>query len=492
MRGIAPESTYLFKDTLIRDAAYEALLKSRRKELHRQVADTIQKHFTSLVEAHPEVLARHWSEAGETEAAMAQWSKAGQTFQARHAFREALESYQQVVALLNLSPASPERDLREVELTQSVVWMLQVTRGYSAPETIEATERSAALAEKVGNLKQLVNWMVSRYVALYVADDLTAADALADQAFELGLREGSPASLGGAHLVQMFTRAAYRDDLTGVEQHFAEWLKFFEDPELRQYPGALVAPFGTAIINAFFMGRADAARAREAQLMAAVKGGNPYDQAFAKTYASGLRLWLREYEQAEALAAQALELSEKNQFPLVAANSRCNLGDARAQLGRGTEGIALIRQGIAGLLEIGSHLGLTFVTSRLAAAQARDGAIVDALETLEQVLQENPDECSALTLRGELRYKQGQDEQAEADLRQALGLARKIGAKALELRATMSLARLLSGQGRRDEARSMLAEIYGWFTEGFEIATGLGRMAHDAHWTSDIVLSKVA
>ncbi len=470
VRGIPPEATYLFKHALIRDAAYEALLKSRRRELHRQVADTIQKQFTPLAEAHPEVLARHWTEAGETEVAIAQWLKAGQAFQARHAFREALESYQQAVALVKLLPASAERDLRDVELRQSVVWMLQVTKGYSAPETIEATESSAALAEKLGNLKQVVNWIISKFVALYVVGDFPAADALADQAFELGLREGSPASLGGAHMAQMFMRSAYREDLAGVERHFAEWLKYFEDPELRQYPGALVAPFGIAIMNAFLIGRPAEARAREAQLMAAVEGGNPYDQAFARDYASGLRLWLREYEEAKALAAQALDLAEKNQFPLVMANSRCNLGDALAQLGRGSEGIALIRQGLAGLLEVGSRLDLTSVTWRLAEAQARAGAIADALETLEEVLQNNPRHPCALALRAELRHKQGQAELAEADLRQALALAREFGAKALELRAAMSFARLFSNRGRREEARSMLAQIYSWFTEGLDTA----------------------
>jgi len=470
VRGIAPEATYRFKHALIHDAAYEALLKSRRRELHRQVAETIRVRFVPLAQAHPEVLARHCTAAGQTEAAMEEWSKAGQAFQARHAFKEALESYQQVVELLNLLSPSPERDLREVELTRSVVWMLQVTKGYAAPETTQAIERSAALAEKLGNLKQLVNWMISRYVALYVAGDLPAADALADQAFELGLREGSPVSLGGAHMVQMFTRATYREDLAGVEQHFIQWLKVFEDPELRQYPGALVAPFGTAIVNAFPIGRADTARAREARLMAAVQAGNPYDQAFARTYASSLRQWLREYEAAEVLAAQALELSEKNHFPLVAANSRCSLGVARAHLGRGSEGIALIRQGIADLREMGSHLDLTLVTSRLAAAQAQTGAIAEALETLEQVLQENPRQCSALTLRGNLRCRQGQDGAGEADLRQALDLARKAGALALELRAAMSLARFLSDRARRAQGCSILAQIYDKFTEGFDTA----------------------
>ena len=126
------------------------------------------------------------------------------------------------------------------------------------------------------------------------------------------------------------------------------------------------------------------------------------------------------------------------------------------------------------MLEIGSRVGICDWTAWLAAAQEREGAIVDALETVEQALQANPDEPEyrpeALRIRGELRLKQGQTEQAEAGFREAIALAQKMGAKAWELRATMSLADMLAKHGRRDEARSMLAEIYGWFTEGFDTA----------------------
>ena len=100
VRGIAPDATYQFKHALIRDAAYEALLKSRRKELHRIVAHTIDEKFPALKETHPEVLARHWTEAGETEPAIVEWSQAGKAAEARNAFAEALESYRQALALL--------------------------------------------------------------------------------------------------------------------------------------------------------------------------------------------------------------------------------------------------------------------------------------------------------------------------------------------------------------------------------------------------------
>jgi tetratricopeptide (TPR) repeat protein len=108
-------------------------------------------------------------------------------------------------------------------------------------------------------------------------------------------------------------------------------------------------------------------------------------------------------------------------------------------------------------------LNIPSAIASLAEAQERENAIVEALATFEQALQANPDQFAGrpemLRLRGELRLKQGQTELAEADFHESIALAQKIGAKAWELRATMSLARLLNEQGRRDEARAMLADI---------------------------------
>jgi predicted ATPase len=129
VRGIAPEATYQFKHALIRDAAYEALLKSRRKELHRQVASIVEDRFPVLKETHSELLARHWAEADETERAIAEWERAGKTAEGRSAFREAVENYQQSLALLIQLPESSERDLREIAIRQAAYRML--THHYS-------------------------------------------------------------------------------------------------------------------------------------------------------------------------------------------------------------------------------------------------------------------------------------------------------------------------------------------------------------------------
>jgi hypothetical protein len=171
-------------------------------------------------------------------------------------------------------------------------------------------------------------------------------------------------------------------------------------------------------------------------------------------------------------AAVAVAVCDEHGFSDIGELARGFLGCARAQLGRAGEGVALIRQGVAGQVRHGLRVGITEGLTRLAEAQALAGAIPDALATIEDALTTNPEERAfrpaSLTCRGELRLALDQSELAAADFREAIALAQTMRAKALELRATMRLARLLRDTGRCDEARTMLAAIYSWFTEGFD------------------------
>jgi class 3 adenylate cyclase/tetratricopeptide (TPR) repeat protein len=474
VRGIAPEATYQFKHALIRDAAYEALLKSRRKELHLIVARTINDNFLSLKETHPEVLARHWTEAGEIDLAIAGWTSAGKAAESRNAFAEALESYQQAVALSRLLPASNERDLRELELRQLALIMLRITKGFSTPEVFEAVEHAVALAKNSGNVPQLADWVMSRCLPAFIAGDLPAAPLFCDQALELALQEGAPLRLANVYTNQILARY-WSGHLAGAEEHFKAGLEFFDDSDFRQSPrGGAVVAFGTGSLIAWALGRADVARERAAWMLGAAHDNKPQNVAFSGQCIASLEICLREYESAERSAVQALTLAEQHQFSFFVSLSRCILGHARAQLGRTREGIGLIREGMAGLAESGSRLGISRQSIWLAMAQEQEGSIAAARESLEQALQANPEELlyrpEALRLRGELHLKTGEDQLAEINFREAITSAQSIGAKAWELRATTSLARVLAKQGRRDEARTMLAEIYGWFTEGFDTA----------------------
>jgi tetratricopeptide (TPR) repeat protein len=472
--GIAPDATYLFKHALIRDAAYEALLKSRRKQLHRLVASTIDEKFPALKEAHPEVLARHWTEAGELEPAIAEWTRAGKAAETRNAFIEAQESLRQALTLLNLFPESRERDVRELELRLSLRNMIHMTRGWAAAEAAEAAERIGLLAQRSGDLRQLVVPMTGRCFQALIVGALSNAAALADEALELARREGNPTELAVLHLQQLMVHF-YRGDLAGAEGYFTTGLKFFDDPGFRQIPtGSAIAAFGYASWTAWMLGRADVARERLAKMRLAVNPANPHDLAWSDTREADLLVLMREHEGAEASAARALELCEKHLFPSDAALSRCALGHARAELGRVADGIALIRQGIDTWVQIGQRIKVSLYITSLAGAQLRAGAIGDAFETVEQALNFNPEELvyhpETLRIRGEVRLKQGDLQLAEADFRESISMARSMGAKAWELRTMMNLARLLASQGSQDEAHAMLTDINNWFTEGFDTA----------------------
>jgi hypothetical protein len=180
--------------------------------------------FPVMAETQPEVIARHWTEAGAAEPALAAWKKAADAMYARRAFREAGDNYQRALEMLGTLPKSTGRDTRELELAGALAKVLMVTRGYSAPEAAQATARAHALAEKSGNLAQLIQQLtLARGVALGAGDHRGAA-ALADQISDLARREGSPVSVVFGHTSQLQVRF-YLSDFAGVEEHFAHLMR---------------------------------------------------------------------------------------------------------------------------------------------------------------------------------------------------------------------------------------------------------------------------
>jgi len=472
-RGIPPEASYTFKHALIQDTAYEALLKSRRRELHRRVARSLTEQFPATADAEPEALARHWTEAGEVEPAIAAWRKSGDAAVERRAFREAEQAYRQALEILKALPESAERDARELELISPFVRVLQVTRGYGAPEAAEAASRTRALAEKTHNLPGVVLHLFGMWAAVVTTGDLIAAGALADQLLDLARREGSSPNIGVAHIAQVLSRC-WRADLNGAEEHFVRGAPFFEFAWSR-FPGVAALLFSNAGLAAWMLGRADVARKRSSDAIAvAHRIDSPFELATAQYLAAWLQIHLRTPAQAETSAAQSLSLAEEYGFPQVAAFARITLGRAQAGLGHPSEGIAQISRGLSELAKTDTRNTMTQLLSWLAEAQAFNGATTEALATIEEALNANPEELSwrpdALKVRGGLRLKVGQIEMAEVDFREAIELAKKTGAKAWEIRAAMGLVQIVKARGDIAAARELLAPLYASFTEGFDTA----------------------
>jgi class 3 adenylate cyclase/tetratricopeptide (TPR) repeat protein len=472
-RGSPPDAEYTFKHALVQDAAYSTLLRSRRLTLHTRIVTILEGHFPETVATQPALLARHCAKAGLAGKAVAYWRKAGQQAMARSATMEAEENYRQGLAMLNTLPESSERDTRELELRNALVRVLQQTKGYSAPQTVETGARVRVLAEKVGDVSHLVRQATRTWGALLTTGDYAGAAAIADHILDLARRQGQDTEhLALAHYVQV-QRRFYSGDLIGAEEQFARLSELIQTFGLRQATGITPITIGVTGLGAWILGRADSARERIARAMAFAKDSNqPYDLAMALLFEGYLHRFQREPLQVEAVGAQLLSLSEEYGFAYACDLARGLIGWARAQLGRTAEGVSLIRQALAGFEKSGARVGNTDVLTRLAEAQVLDGATNEALDTIDLALKENAEELvfrpNALRYRGKLWLKVGQSELAEADFLDAITVAQRMSAKAWELRATMSMARLWRDQGKRQQAHDLLAPVYGSFTEGFD------------------------
>jgi class 3 adenylate cyclase/tetratricopeptide (TPR) repeat protein len=466
------DTQYIFKHALTQEVSHNSVLLVRRRQLHERIGGAIEAVFADNLEDHLAELAHHYSRSANRAKALEFLHRAGEQAIRRASYSEAESYFAAALEVVLSMPESPERDAHELRVYRSFAIAVVPIKGVGAPELVEMNLRARALAEKTGNLPELVQQLQLATSYAMARGDYFSGAALADQAVEVAQREGSPISLGLAHFASTYARL-FQGDFVAVEGHFERGRAFLEAPSFLQAE-ALTAvvngSFNFASVNAWITGHADAARERVERIDRTQR--NPYVTAAAQIMTADLHAMLREFPRAEALALEALASCEEQGFPEAAISARRVLGLAQAELGRTTEGVALLRQALAGGIERGSLHHITRTLTYLAEAQALDGAIADALGTIDDALRANPQELflrpETLRVRGELRLGQGDSQLAEADFREAIALAQKLSAKAWELRAATSLARLLRQQDRIEEARRLLSEIYNWFTEGFD------------------------
>ena len=332
VRGIPPDASYIFKHALIRDAAYETLRKSRRRELHRLVAQTITDKFPMTAASQPEAIAQHWAQAEETGRAITAWEKAANAASARHALKEAEADYREAVTLLSRLPEGPHRDARELAILNTMSPVLHNTRGYAAPEHAKVTARARELAEKSSDLKRLFVlscglWQVALgndYNSAYAVADQTLdfvtlakhslrdAEAGSDSVAALALKYG--ACLALAHVLKHVT-CYYRGDLPGSEKHFTRNCALLEQKGLspvQLIPGAVAYASWTA----WKMGRIELARKRINEAVAAADDHPELEQKMvAPMMAAFGDRGLVAPEERQRLALKVLERSEKSGMP---------------------------------------------------------------------------------------------------------------------------------------------------------------------------------
>jgi predicted ATPase len=229
-RGLGPAATYSFTHALLRDAAYQSLLRRTRQELHHRSAQVLETQFPETKATQPELLAQHYTEAGQTAPALAYWQQAGQQALDRSASAEAVSHFTHALDLLGTRPATPERDRHELELLLDLRRALVAARGYSAPDVGHTLTRARDLCQRFEDAPRL--FLVLRSLGAFHGQrgDLQTSQAFSDQARTLAQHLQDPVRLLQA-LVQRGNVQHWRGELLGARADFEQCLRLYESDQ---------------------------------------------------------------------------------------------------------------------------------------------------------------------------------------------------------------------------------------------------------------------
>jgi predicted ATPase len=478
-RGVPPQSSYLFKHALVQDAAYATLLRARRQELHGRAAAVVEQHFADLVERQPELLAHHLTAAGDIERAVDQWLKAGQHAAARLAHLEATRHFDRGLALLAALPEGPARDAREIELQLARGVSLFTVKGFISPEAAEAYTRARELAEQGGDPRQLFMAVYGLWQSNVGSGRLVGARRLSDRLLQLTPGTADDGLRLQAHH-SAWTTCLFAGEPAAAREHCEAGRRLYDPERHRSHrllygghdPGICAGSIGA--LTDWALGYPDKALAiGSTSLALAERIAHPFSLDITLLWNAMLHVDRGEPELAlqRLGTADALAAEQRLAFHF---EPRFLRGAALSALGAFEEAVACLREGLAGRL--GTMRFRPYGLARLAEALARQGEYGAALAAVGDGV-EAQEETGQLLWEAELHRLEGiallglnRLDEGQRALEAALRVAQRQQAKAYELRAAMSLARLWGEQGRRTEARELLAPVYGWFTEGFDTA----------------------
>ncbi len=480
-RGTPPDAEYTFKHALVQDAAYSTLLRGRRQQLHARIAETLERQFPEIAATDPALLAQHCAEAGLKEKAVGYRLKAGQQALARSAMTEAVAQLTKGLDVLMGLPEGAARQQRELELQLALGRALMATQGWAAPAVGETYDRARELSEQLDQQQHLGAVLFGKFVYHKVRGEILLARERAQTLLRLGEAHNDVIlTLLGHHIVGDTTSCLGEFALarTDLERSLALF-----DPSHRPALYAL-SPVDTNVVGQLWLSHVlaclgylgQARQRREEALAEARQLAHPYTLAFALYHGLWGERGERVVEARLPLAEELLALATEQALPFYTAMGEIERGWCLSMIGRETEGIAQLRRALDAY-RTGNVLNVTMVPyclTSLAEAYGTVGRPAEGLKHLSEAVavtertQERDFEAEMHRVRGELLVNARDRTAAEESYCTALTVARRQSAKLFELRAATSLARLRRDQGKRTEARELLAPIYGWFTEGFD------------------------
>jgi predicted ATPase/class 3 adenylate cyclase len=487
-QGAPPHATYLFKHALVQDAAYGTLLRQPRRALHARIADTIERHFTDIAESQPEVLARHCTEAGLIDKAASLWGKAGLRSKERSALVEAVEQLTRALGQIATLPSTPALRREQIKLQAALIYPLQHVKGQAAPQTKAAAERARLLieqAEALGEPPEDPLLLLSALDALFqtelVAFDGDVVREHAAQLLALAEKQGGKVSLLRGHqamasalgLTGNFAKCLLYSDqalaLYDPVEHRPLATRFLQDPRVLNlisrsralwalgYPEAALADNEHALSEAREIGHAGALMHAITNIcLAQVISGN--------------------YATAQAQSDELIALAEEKGSAYWKATGMLRRAGLLALTGKASDAVGIFASTIPAQRSIGVRLYFPVWLSLLARAYGELGQFDEAGShigeaiTAVETTKETWYEAEVHRIAGEIALMLPEPDaaKAEACFERALSVARAQQTKSFELRAAVGMARLWRDQGKPDQAREILAPVYGWFTEGFD------------------------
>lgn len=357
-RGRPPHARYLFKHTLIQDAAYASMLCSTRQQVHQRIAQVLEERFADTVETQPEVLAHHYTEAGLYEPAVAYWQRAGQRAIAQSANTEAIRHLTRGVEVLALLPDTIQHAHQELALQIALGRAVMAAKGFAAPESERVHLRARDLCHQLGDTSRLFSALYGLKRFYEVTSQLDTARAIGEQLLSLAQRLNDPVLLVGSHAALAVTYT-FLGELARARSHAERVITLYDqhacDPSQFSYePDPKITCFTYAAQTLVMLGYPDQAVQRITQCLALTHAHNrPFGQVYALTFAAYCYQWRREVQRVQELAGQAIRLAQEHGFAQWLASAQSIHGWAYAMQGRYDEGKAAIEQGVTGRARAG-------------------------------------------------------------------------------------------------------------------------------------------
>jgi tetratricopeptide (TPR) repeat protein len=481
--GVSPFVRFAFKHVLLRDAIYDSLLRSKKQQIHADIAAIFERDFPELAENQPEVLAFHYQEAGNQQEAIRCWFKSGQRALTHSGNVEAIANFRKALRLVSTLPETPERIKQEIDIQLALGIPLIAVQGYASAETREAFSRAGALCLRLGDIPEYFQALFGSWGHCWMCGKNDEALLMAEEFLSRSKALSDPVLVMVSHRVMGSTLLTV-GDFQSSANHFEETIRLSPNKGKQSlYNLYMVEPKAASLLllswDLWFLGYPDQSLSRVSEALAlAQELGHPYTVAFAHYMTSVVHLLRGDAARAFESAEKSFEISQEQRFSLYAILSRISRGRAVGDLGRLGEARAEIALGIEEARRKGIGFMLPMMDSWLADIHTKAGENAHALAIVERTLT-NTSDVTGRSWESELHRQRAQIlltlnpsrvSKAESHLKKSIEVARSQSAKSLELRAATSLAELWRTQGRPDEARALLEPIYLWFEEGAETA----------------------